>query len=107
MEIWAVARFDLGLPDKEIGKLNLMEYDALVERKRASDNRERFNAGIIAAAIINSVGGVDGKAVSPVEFVPDYKQIAKAQEIDLTTMTPIEQRDYLLNTFGKNVHIKK
>lgn len=92
------------MPEDEIGRLTLRQFDALLERKTINDRRERLNTGIITAAIINSNGGHNGKAVSPLEFVPGLgKQEAGdvAGAPDLTTMTPNEQQNYLLAMFGK------
>lgn len=86
-----------------------MEYDHLVKRKRANDNRERLNAGIIAAAIINMARDPDkSEPVSGLDFVPDWKHMAEAQRAgDLTKMTPEQQQAHMLSMFGKrNVKTK-
>ena len=101
----------MGLADADIGGLNLLEYDALIQRKKAADNRERMNAGIVAAAILNSAafGDPDRKPVSPLDFVPDYQNIerGRADEMDLTTLTPLQQKAYLENMFSKRKMTKR
>ena len=52
-----MARYDLQLPEDEVGELTLAEFDALVQRKRAEDNRLRLNAGVVAATIQNCTPG--------------------------------------------------
>ncbi len=100
----------MGIPEDEVGQLNLLEYDALMRRKQANDNRERLNAGIIAAAINNCApfGDPDREAVSPLDYVPDWKHIAEAQRAgDITKMTPEQQQEYLFSMFGKRAVTKK
>lgn len=102
-----MARFDLGLTDDEIGRLNLKEYDALCKRAKTADNKARLNAGLIAAAVQNSaMGDPDRKAINPLEYVPDWKYLID-KDGDLTKMTPEQQRDYLLNTFTKSKMLKR
>lgn len=100
-----MGRIDLGLSDRDIGSLTCLEYDALINRKRENDNRLRLNAGLIAAAIYNAApfGDEDRKAVSPLEFVPELKERLAPTPVDMTEMTPEEQRDYLFAVFGKRV----
>jgi hypothetical protein len=108
LDIWATCRYDLQLSDREIGKLNLKEYDALLKRLHFRDNLSRLNAGIIASAVYNAAPG-DGKrkALSPLEFVPDWKDKIESQERDMTKMTPEEQRDHLFSIFGKKAIRRK
>jgi hypothetical protein len=81
----------------------------LLARKKAAENHARLNAGIIAAAVYNAApfGGENRKAVSPLDFVPEWKQVADSHEHDLTKMSPERQRDYLMNIFGKRVMRRK
>lgn len=94
-----------------MGRLNLLEYDALIQRRQSADNRLRLNAGIIAAAVFNCApfGDPDRKPVSPFDFVPDWKEIADAERDteDLSQMTPMQQRDYLMNMFCKRTMTKR
>ena len=102
-----MARYDLGLTDDEVGGLTVLQYEALLSRKQENDNRLRLNAGFVAAAIYNAAPFGDGerKAVSPLDFVPEWQGRAQAEKvIDLREMTPEEQRDYLFSIFGKRIH---
>ena len=76
-ELWAVARYDLGLSDREFGELTSVEFEALLDRRTEERNRAQLNAGIVAAAICNAFRGQDSKPVSPIDFVPDYKEKAQ------------------------------
>ncbi len=109
LDLWAICRYDLHLSEWDTGGLNLKEYDALLRRKQMEMNHERLNAGIIAAAVYNAAPfqGEERKTVSPLEFVPQWKQESESQEHDLTKMSPEEQRDYLFNLFGKRVTREK
>jgi hypothetical protein len=90
----------------------LLEFDALLKRKKAADNKERFNAAIVAAAVCNTApfGDPNRKPVSPLDFVPDWKdanaETAAGKETDLTKMSPEEQKNYILAVFG-NLVVKK
>lgn len=93
-----MARYDLGLPEDDIGTLTLREFDALLQRARARDNRERLNAGIVAACVLNSaMGDPNRKPAHPLDWVPDWKP----KTPDLTQMSPEEQKWYLMNMFTK------
>lgn len=99
-----MARYDLGVPENEVGRLNLLEYDALMKRKRQDDNRQRYNAGIVAAQIWNCAPFGDDKrpAHSPLDYVPDWAHLAEAQRNgDLTKMTPQQQQAYMISMFAK------
>lgn len=79
-----------------------------MKRKEMDDDRQRLDAGIIAAAIINNIaGGVNGKAVSALDFVPRLKAAAGLVEdpYDLTRMSPDEQQRYFMALFSR--HMKK
>lgn len=105
LDLWAICRYDLRLSERETGRLNLKEYDALLRRRTTEMNHTRLNAGIIAAAVYNAAPSTDEKrkTVSPLDFVPQWKAEVESQEHDLTKMSPEEQRDYLFNLFGKRV----
>lgn len=66
-------------------------------RKRTADNMTRLNAGIVAAAIINSFRAENAEPVSPLAFVPDWDK--KTGPTDLTTLSPEEQKNYLMSMF--------
>lgn len=94
-----MARVDLGVPEEEIGHLTLREYEALVTRRKQIDNRLRFNAGLIAAAVQNCApfGDPNRTPANALDFVPDWQ--VKPRTLD--DMTPMQQKEYLLNMFCK------
>jgi hypothetical protein len=110
-EIWAIARYDFGLQEEEVGKLNLREYDALSKRKQAERNDARLNAGIIAAAILNSAafGDPDRKPVTALDFVPDLKAKVEgsAPRVDMRNWSPEDQRQHFMSIFGKRLKRKQ
>jgi len=90
----------LGLPEEDVGRLNLLEYDALIERKKADDDRLRLNAGFIYAAVMNTAQWSDPHRVAtqPTDIVPSMRK-----EFDLRELSPEQQRDYLMSQFyGKD-----
>jgi len=88
----------LRVPEHEVGRLTLAEYDALLQRKRAQDERVQLNAGVIAAAVINSQGGFNGKPAKPSDFVPSLQD----QVRDLTELSAEEQKAYIFAMFGSD-----
>jgi len=94
-----MARYDLRIPEDEVGELTLAEFDALVQRKKAEDNRIRLNAGVVAATIQNCTpGDPNREPASPLDFVPDW---AKDHKVDLRSMTPEQQRDHIQAMFDR------
>lgn len=77
----------------------MREFDALLKRVRVQQNHARLNAGIVAAMVHNCTpwGDENREAKSPLDFVPDWKP----KPVDLTTLTPEQQRNYLLGIFQK------
>jgi hypothetical protein len=51
------------------------QFEALLDRKTEEHRRNMMCAGVIAATVANSApfGDPKRKALSPVDFVPDYK----------------------------------
>ena len=108
--MWAIARYDLALSDEDTGELTVATFEALLARRSAQYNRERLNAGIVAAAIYNAnpFRGENSKNVLPIDFVPELKEkYDKYQGPDLTKMTPEEQKAYLLLELGKKTYRRK
>lgn len=75
-------------------------FDSLLKRKRLADNHVRLNAGIVAAAILNSApGDPNRKPISPLDFVTDWAP----QAPDLSKMSPNQAKEYLLGMFGDSL----
>lgn len=87
------------LPDKDIGRLTLEQFDSLLKRKRMEENLTRLNAGIVAAAVLNAFRAEGSEYVNPLSFVPDWKDQIKNGPPDLRELTPEEQKNYLMNMF--------
>lgn len=96
------------MPEVEIGSLTLRQFEALIDRKTADDNRLRLNAGIVAAALYNTApGDPNRKPVSPLQFVPGMAVQAEQADAkasgapDMRLMDAVQQRDYLLRVLNK------
>jgi len=87
------------LAEEEVGRLTLAEYEALLQRKIAADDRAQLNAGIVASAVINSQGGINGKPSQPVDFVP---HLLPPPVTDLAELTPEEQKEFFFKLFGND-----
>jgi hypothetical protein len=59
--MYSVGRVDLGLSEPEFWALSPRTYRAMLDRKRAHEDRAEtsanLRAGVIASAVLNSVGG--------------------------------------------------
>lgn len=87
----------------------MREYEALVDRKRAADMRERLNFGFIYAAIHNCAPFADAnrKPVQPEDIVPGLaKQKPAETGFDLTKLSSTEQAAHFKKLFPKAV-VKK
>lgn len=89
---------DLNLSTKEFGKLTPKMFAALVDRLKAKDQKLYLAAGIIAATVSNTApfGDPNRKAVSPMDFVPGYKE----QQDFKREMSTDEIVDVLSAAFG-------
>ena len=81
----------------------MKEFEALCNRRRENDNKDRLNAGIVAAAVYNTApfGDENREPVSPLDFVPEWKKKNTSAAPDLTEMTAEEQKMYFFNIFSK------
>lgn len=73
VELWSVARYDLGLDWEEFADLTPSMFLALQKRRGVRLKHERFASGLTAAAVYNA-SGMAGEAVSAYDFVRDAKQ---------------------------------
>lgn len=88
------------MSDTETGRLNLKEYDALIKRKEADDNRHRLDAGFVWSAICNAnrAEGVD--PFQPTDIVPGMcRQVAE--------MDGMEQKRFFDHQFFFKGHMKR
>lgn len=102
--MWAIARFDLGLSDKEFGAITPAMLDALLRRKQAREQQEFLRTGIVAAAIINFSMSPPKEPVSARDFVPDFDGTKEEkEEFDLRNLSPEDQKRYIIDMFSKKV----
>jgi hypothetical protein len=81
----------LRVEEREIGRLNLELFDALLDRHLEDHRRRMLYAGVVAAELWNAspYRGADSKYVSPLDFVPDRK-LKKQDSFDQTMQQQIE-----------------
>jgi hypothetical protein len=66
----------------------MAQFDALLERRIEEQNRAQFNAGLVAAAIVNAAPFREkgSEPVDPIDFVPDYarrrREATKPQTVE-------------------------
>lgn len=87
------------LSDRDIGRLTLEQFDALLKRRRMDENITRLNAGIVAAAVLNAFRAEGTDYINPLSFVPDWKDKVKNGPQDLRDLTPEEQKNYMMAMF--------
>ena len=102
MDLWALARYDLGLSDEEFGDLTYAMFEALLERHKADERRKFIRAGIIATQVVNfSMCAPDEKA-KIMDFVPEEKE-----EVNLLKLTPEEQAARIMSSASKKTIVRK
>lgn len=79
--MWAIARFDFGIEEREIGRLTLGEFDALRKRHTERDHRAQILAGIIASTVWNArpFQKEGTEPASVLDFCPDLREPKAAQ----------------------------
>ena len=87
-ELWAVARYDLGLSDDEFGELTPAMFQALCNRRNVRIKYERFANAQTAAAVYN-VNRVkaDDPIISAMDFVRDEESSRKKERWMLLSVT--------------------
>jgi hypothetical protein len=90
----------LNLSDEEFGDLSYCLFDALLKRKEEEERKRYIHTGILAAAIINFSGNRSGDPVDPLDFVPGTEK----KELDLSKMSPKEQRAALGAMFNRKTY---
>lgn len=87
----------------------MKEYEALVERKRADDKRQRLNVGFVWAAILNTAAFADSnrRAAQPEDIVPGLTKEKRSSGYDLTKMSGEEQAAHFRKLFPKAVVVVK
>jgi hypothetical protein len=72
--LWAIARYDLGCTENEVGELSPLAFYALLQRKKMADKHAWFRAGTVAAAVINfsMCRAPNSRPLGAEAFVPEY-----------------------------------
>jgi hypothetical protein len=78
-QLWAIARFDLGLSGREFGRLSYRTMDALLARYNLRRETEDFRAGQICAIVANCLAPRKGRPHGPHNFFGSLKQIEQTQ----------------------------
>lgn len=78
--MWSVARYDLGLSESEFWELTFIEFDALVQRMKASEERFMFGFQFLATVTARLHGNKEVDFTKPAkggapagERVSDWK----------------------------------
>ena len=102
LDLWAIARYDLGQTDEQFGRLTPWMFDLLLARWQAEEKKEFIRAGMVAAAVINFSSCHPDTPVSMMDFVPGGKE-----EEDLSKLSPEAQASKIITAFGKKEYVKR
>lgn len=74
--MWAIARLDFGIEEREIGRLTLGEFDELRKRQVEREHKAQILAGIIASTVWNArpFQKEGTKPASVLDFCPDLRE---------------------------------
>jgi hypothetical protein len=98
-EMWAVARYDLRLSEKEFWGLTLKKFNCLLSRYFNFIERQDFHAGLICAVLANIHRDPKTKSFTPQDFMPG-KTKPEAQ-------TPEQMLELFKSLGAKTVRKKK
>lgn len=82
MELWAIARYDLGLSWEEFEELTPAMFRALCKRRSIRFKHERYAHALTASLIYNVNREKDAPALGPFDFVRDEASQRKKDELD-------------------------
>lgn len=84
-------------------------FEALLERKRQGIKLVYMQTGILAAAVINFSQRAPEKAVSAMDFMPEFliEEADKESGVDLRKMTPEQQAAFVRNQFMKRTYNRR
>jgi hypothetical protein len=68
-EVWAIARYDLGISEEEFWELSTDQFNALLKRHNLKQEREDSQIAMICAVIANIFRG-KGKPYKIKDFMP-------------------------------------
>lgn len=77
LELWAIARYDLKLSDREFWDLSADQFSALLKRRSIELERQDFHAAQICCTLANIFRDKKSKAYQPADFMPNPKRKTK------------------------------
>jgi hypothetical protein len=78
-QLWAIARYDLGLSGHEFGRLSYRTLDALLARLNTHREMEDFRFGQVCAIVANGLLPRKGRPHTPANFFGSLKQVDQRQ----------------------------
>jgi hypothetical protein len=97
LELWAIARYDLGIGLGEFGELTLAQFEALLDRHHEAHRRRMAAAGVVAAAVYNSQRTKDSDPlVNAVDFIP-----ASLSELSQADSEPEDEGELTLDLLAE------
>lgn len=78
-QLWAIARFDLGLSGREFGRLSYRTLDALLSRLNLRRETEDYRFGQVCAVVANCLSPRKGRPHAPHNFFGSLKGIEQRQ----------------------------
>ena len=83
IEMWAIARYDLKLSDREFLRMSLRQFRALTDRMDAKERMRRYCFGVLACASSWST-----KPLRPADFFPDLEEPMMMPDVETTDDDP-------------------
>lgn len=77
IELWAIARYDLELSEKEFWCLSIDQLDALLKRRNLELERQDFHAAMVCSTMANIFRNKKSRPYQPTDFIPNAKRKAK------------------------------
>jgi hypothetical protein len=77
-----LCRHHHGITWDEFQTLTLANIEALEYRRKVTSNYDRYNAGLVASAVINVNLMPDAKRVDPFDFIPDIEEDEEDEQRD-------------------------
>jgi len=82
MDLWAIAKYDLGLSIEEFEELTPGMFQALCKRRNVHIRYERFANALTASAVYNvNRSSVEDQVVEAFDFVRDETQALQREEL--------------------------
>lgn len=93
IELWAIARYDLGLSEQGFAALTPRQFVALQKRLVLKNQALDYRAGVIASIVANCNRGEDTEPFQPSDFFPNLRALEpKEQGDDLDKLMALQAR---------------